>query len=376
MKNVKEVIGGNNTFAIDLYSQLKKPEKNLFFSPFSIFTALAMIYAGARGLTATQMKEALYITLDQDSFHSTLNALLRTLHSEESVEGFELNITSALWVQRGYDLLQEFLNIIQENYGEAMYKVNFAAVMEACAKINAWVAKQTREKIKGIIAPNSIDEFTRLILINAIYFKGIWAKPFKKIFTMDAPFKLVSGKTVSVPMMGKTDTFGYLKEENLQVLEMPYQGNRMSMIIFLPKTTEGLTEFESASNLERLVDDKYLLRLRKQEVYIGFPRFTMETKFSLKSTLSDLGINDAFTPDADFSEIMDLKPFFISDVIHKAFVEVNEKGTEAAAATAVVKTLGAGLPKNYFRADHPFLFIIRDLQSKSILFIGRLMNPQ
>ncbi|MBA7640363.1 hypothetical protein ES703_48028 [subsurface metagenome] len=387
MRNAKEeeLIKATNMFAIELYSQLRETEKNLFFSPFSIFTALAMVYAGARGSTANQMEEALHITLEQHRFHMALKTLLRILRSEESYKETELNIANLLCVKEGYDLLERFLFVIEDNYDAPIWKLDISLVEESCAKINAWVAEQTRGKIKNII--DSIDTEMRLILINAIYFKGMWEKTFDKKYTKDEPFTLISGEKLLVPMMHQTKNFSYLEDEQFQILEMSYKGNlifgtreQISMVIFLPKRFNSLSELEPLLTIGKIED--YLLRIREQytqKVKVFFPRFTINMKYKLTKYLSDLGLTEAFTKNADFSGISKKPVIFISDIVHKAFIEVNERGTEAAAVTAirvVGTSIGPRKEPPIFRADHPFIFLIQDSQTKTILFIGKLMNPK
>jgi len=387
LRNVKKegIINATNSFAIELYSRLKDPKQNLFFSPFSIFTALAMVYAGARGSTANQMKATLHIPLEQHLFHKTLKNLLQLLRIEEFYKDTELSIANLLGVKEGYALLEKFLWTIEDNYDASIWKLDFSLIEESCAKINDWVAEKTRGKISHII--DSIDPEMRLILINAIYFKGIWENTFDKNFTKDEHFTLISGEKVLVPMMHQTKNFSYLEDEKFQILEMPYKINmrsstreEISMVIFLPKRFNNLPELESHLTIEKI--ENYLLSLHDQytqKVRVFFPRFTIKMKYKLKRTLSDLGITDAFTKDADFSGISKETVIFISDVIHKAFVEVNERGTEAAAVTAigvVGASIGPRKEPPIFRADHPFIFLIQDSQTKTILFIGKLMNPK
>lgn len=387
LRNVKKegIINATNSFAIELYSRLKDPKQNLFFSPFSIFTALAMVYAGARGSTANQMKATLHIPLEQHLFHKTLKNLLQLLRIEEFYKDTELSIANLLGVKEGYALLEKFLWTIEDNYDASIWKLDFSLIEESCAKINDWVAEKTRGKISHII--DSIDPEMRLILINAIYFKGIWENTFDKNFTKDEHFTLISGEKVLVPMMHQTKNFSYLEDEKFQILEMPYKINmrsstreEISMVIFLPKRFNNLPELESHLTIEKI--ENYLLSLHDQytqKVRVFFPRFTIKMKYKLTRTLSDLGITDAFTKDADFSGISKETVIFISDVIHKAFVEVNERGTEAAAVTAigvVGASIGPRKEPPIFRADHPFIFLIQDSQTKTILFIGKLMNPK
>lgn len=387
MRNLKEeeLIKATSTFAIELYSQLRETEKNLFFSPFSIFTALAMVYAGARGSTANQMEQTLHIPLEQHQFHMALKNLLRILRNDESFKDTVLSIANLLCIKEGYDLLEKFLWTIEDNYNAPIWKLDFSLGVESCAKINAWVSEQTRGKIKNII--DSIDTEMRLILINAIYFKGMWENTFDKQYTKDEHFTLISDEKLVVPMMHQTKNFSYLEDEQFQILEMPYKANlifgkreQISMVIFLPKQSNSLSELEPLLTIQKIED--YFSRLREQyaqKVKVFFPRFTINMKYKLRKYLLDLGITEAFTKNADFSGISKEPIIFISDIIHKTFVEVNERGTEAAAVTAM-RVVGASIgPRKeppIFRADHPFLFIIQDLQTKTILFIGKLMNPK
>lgn len=387
MKNAKEeeLIKATNNFAIKLYSLLREPEKNLFFSPFSIFTALAMVYAGARGSTANQIETTLHIPLDQHKFHMVLKNLLRILLSEESYKDTELSIAYLMCVKEGYALLEKFLWTIEDSYNAPVWKLDFSLVEDSCIKINHWVAEQTRGKISNII--DSINKDMRLILINAIYFKGMWENTFDKNYTKEENFTLVSGKKVKVPMMHQTKKFSYLEDDQFQILEMPYKGNliygtheRISMVIFLPKHFKNVSELEPLLTIEKI--EEYLSILREKytkKVKVFIPRFTIKMKYKLTRALSELGITDAFTKNANFSGISKEPVIFISEVIHKAFVEVNERGTEAAAVTTI-GVVGASIgPKKeppLFRADHPFIFLIQDSQTKTILFIGKLMNPQ
>ncbi len=376
------IIKANNAFSVDLYARLKESEKNLFFSPFSIFIAISMVYAGARGLTETQIKETLHISQDQRNFYMEFKKLLGIFYSERTSE---LNIANLLCIERGYELLETFLYIVDDNFKGAIWELDFKSEVETCAKINSWVAEQTKGKIKNII--EAIEEKMGLILVNAIYFKGLWDSPFKEKDTKDEPFTLISGKEVDVPMMHQTDKFRFIEEENYQILEMPYKGirisgviERISMVIFLPKKNDSLEELENVLTIEQIVNHlSRLQKLSERNIKITFPQFKIETKYQLSKALYDLGIVEAFRDSSDFSGIAKNPPKRISKFIHKAFVDVNEKGTEAAAVTAI-RLLGASLgPKlepPEFRADHPFLFLLIDSQTGAILFIGRVMNPQ
>ncbi len=378
----EQIIKAINTFSIDLYTKLKEPDKNLFFSPFSIFTALSMIYAGAHGLTENQIKETLHITLDQNLFHTEFKKLLGILYGNR---GSELHIANLLCIQKGYKLLERFLWIIDDTYSGATWELDFKGDADPCSKINDWVAEQTRGKIKNII--NSIEEIIGLILVNAIYFKGSWDKAFKEENTNDDSFTLISGEEILVPMMHKTDNYSFLEEDNFQILEMYYKRIRIfgsleqiSMIIFLPNKKNGLGELEEVITVEKIINYvKRLKKLSEQKIKVVIPRFKIETRYELSKTLSELGITEAFTNRADFSRIAKNPPGPISKVIHKAFIDVNEKSTEAAAATALTVLGASFVPRQKppeFRADHPFLYLIIDSQTRTILFIGRVMNPK
>jgi len=367
---------GNNAFALDLYAKLRTGEGNLFFSPYSISTALAMTYAGARGETERQMAGVLHFDLPQSELHPALGAMVNDLNARGK-KGYQLVVANALWGQKGYRFLTEFLGLTRTHYGAGLNEVDFARAADAARKtINAWVEKQTRDKIRDLIKPGVLGSLTRLVLTNAIYFKGDWASQFKERSTRDEPFTMLDGKQVHVPIMNQTTEFRYMETDSFQALEMPYVGEELSIVVFLPRKTDGLPAFEQSLSADNLTT--WLSRLRKRKVLVGFPRFKMTSSFELADVLKAMGMATAFTGAADFSGMTGGKDLHISNVIHKAFVEVNEEGTEAAAATAVVMRLTAALPEPTpsFRADHPFLFLIRDNKTHSILFLGRVLNPK
>jgi serpin B len=264
----------------------------------------------------------------------------------------------------------------KENYGAGLKEVDFAADAEGARKtINAWVEKETKEKIKELLRPGVVGSDTRLVLTNAIYFKGDWARQFKKDATREEEFRLGGGKGVRAPLMRQRRTFGYLDGGTFQALEMPYAGKDLSMVVLLPKKLDGLPDLEKSLTPDDLVG--WLKRLREQEVDVALPRFKLTAEFELKPVLSSLGMPLAFTAGkADFSGVDGSRKLFLSAVVHKAFVDVNEQGTEAAAATGVVARATAVHVTPVFRADHPFVFLIRDRRSDSVLFLGRLANPR
>jgi serpin B len=386
----KVVVQGNNEFALALFARLRENQGNLFFSPYSISTALAMTYAGARGQTETQMAKVLHFptlagekvppepVMQEGQFHSAFGVVVKDLNQRAKKGNYELAVANALWGQKGYKLLNDFLRLIETEYGGRLTEVDFVTATESARKtINAWVEEKTKDKIKELLKPGVLDTMTRLVLTNAIYFKGDWARQFKKDRTKQSPFTLASGEKVDAPMMNQTGEFRYMKAEDFQALELPYVDNELSMIILLPKETDALPKFEKTLNLEDF--SQWLDRLHRREVIVSVPKFKMTSQFSLASVLTSMGMADAFSATAaDFSGITGGRDLFISAVIHKAYVDVNEEGTEAAAATGVTMRLTSVGPTQtpVFRADHPFLFLIRDNHSGSILFIGRLMNPQ
>jgi serpin B len=374
--NQDGVVEGNNKFALDLYQKLHSEPGNLFFSPYSISTALAFAYAGARGETEKQMRETLCFpaSISNKQFHEEFGKIIGRLNEAGQKGAYELVVANALWGQKDYKFLNDFLTVVRESYAGDLQQVDFIKqTEEARQTINAWVEEKTRDKIKELIKPGMIDAMTRLVLTNAIYFKGKWASQFKPEQTQNAPFTLLDGQKVNVPMMTQTEKFGYTETDTAQVLEMSYVNDELAMVVFLPKKIDGVGDLEKELTSGKLGD--LLDRLRKREVVVFLPRFKMTKEFELSQTLYSMGMPDAFSGRADFSGMTGDKELFISAVIHKAYVDVNEEGTEAAAATGIVMKLTAvEPPPPIFRADRPFVFIIRDKQSGSILFMGRVAN--
>jgi len=370
------VVEGNTVFALDLYRELKDNKGNLFFSPYSISTALAMTYAGARENTAKQMADVLHFPSGQKAIHPAFGQLENLLNEVQAKGDIQLNVANSLWPQEGYPLLEEYLALVKKYYGVVITPVDYRGAAEKAREIiNQWVEEKTKDKIKNLIQPGVLDALTRLVLVNAIYFKGNWASQFDEKQTKEDTFYLLSGKTVQTPLMTREKEFAYRDEAFLQVLELPYVGENLSMIVLLPKEKDGLPGLEkqlTAANLRMWTSG-----LRKQKVKVFLPRFKMTSEFSLSKTLAAMGMRDAFNPNkANFSG-MDgrLNWMYIGAVLHKAFVEVNEEGTEAAAATAVVVRIAMALEQPTFRADHPFIFLIRENSTGSILFLGRIMDP-
>jgi serpin B len=378
------VVEGNNQFAVDLYRRLAAEKKgNAVFSPYSISTALAMTYAGARGGTGAQMAKTLHFTLPRQQLHPTFARLIADL-TAETREGYDLSTANRLWGQKGYEFLPPFLAITRDDYGAELVPLDFGPDPEKARQtINRWIEAETRQKIKNLIPSDTLSPGTRLVLTNAIYFKGDWQHAFRKEGTADAPFTIAPGKTLKTPMMVQQNEFPYAEADGAQVLELPYQGDDLSMVVILPRRPTGLKQVERMLTVEKL--DQWIKQLNKQLnktlVLVHLPKFKMESGFDLSKTLSDMGTPLAFNSRrADFSGMTgDPQGLYISAVIHKAMIDVSEKGTEAAAATAVIAMVASVSPTPKpvtFRADHPFLFVLRDKKTGSILFLGRVVNPK
>ena len=385
--DISTLAEGNTRFALKLYRQLKDGEGNLFLSPYSISTALAMTYAGARGETADEMAAALDFNLPQDQLHAAFSGLQSGLQVGDAKDGVELAIANALWPHKDYPFRKDYVDLIVGSYDSAGQGLDYGNPEVARGIINGWVEKQTREKIKNLIPEGVIDSLTRMVLTNAIYFKGSWASAFKEKSTREMPFKVAPEKSIKIPMMFQKGKFGYYQDADVQVLEMPYKGEQVSMIVLLPN--QGGTSFGRPANppekkrtladLEKMLTtaklSEWLGKLRPIKVDTWLPKFKMTTEFSLADKLQALGMEKAFA-NADFSGMDGSKRLYLSAVLHKAFVEVNEEGTEAAAATAAVVGFRSARPMGpRFRADHPFLYLIRDKATGSILFLGRYVTP-
>ncbi len=370
-------VTANTRFAFDLYARLKTTDGNLFFSPYSISTCLAMTLAGARGATESQMAGVLHFGTDQTGLHSQFASLQNQLNAVQKKKDVALNIANGLWAQKDHPFLPAFLQIATRDYAAKMEQVDFHTGAESVRKdINDWVSGKTAGRIQDLIGPGALDSTTRLVLVNAIYFKGKWAAPFKKRNTISDLFTIAPGKDTSAQFMNLTDDFNYAEAGGLQLLELPYTGGDLSMVVLLPAKTSSFKDFENGLSAEKL--DQWLRQASVQTVNVYLPKFKLTQEFALAETLAGMGMTDAFSQKADFSGMDGARDLFISAVIHKAFVEVNEQGTEAAAATGVTAVASAVRPvtsEHVFRADHPFIFLIRDVHSGSILFLGRVSDP-
>ncbi|WP_437336925.1 serpin family protein [Sorangium sp. So ce394] len=374
------LVSGNSAFALDLYQQLREEPGNVFYSPYSISTALAMTWAGAKGETETAMADTLRFGLGQDKLHPAFNWIDQELESRgqgaqgADGEGFRLNVVNALWGQIGYGFEAPFLDTLALNYGAGMRVVDFVGhKQEAVDLINGWVSDQTEGKIEKLVPIDAITAETVLVLTNAIYFNAAWRTPFEPTATADGPFEKADGTEVTVPLMHASLEMPYAEGEGYQAVAMPYDGDELSMVIVLP-AKGTLDAFEASLDAAKV--DGIVGAMSEHLVETTMPKFKFEYELSLKKTLEAMGMEIAFTSGvADFTGINAEGQPYIQDVLHKAFVGVNEAGTEAAAATAViVGDESAPVPASLALVN-PFLFLIRDNATGSLLFVGRVADP-
>ena len=374
------VVDGNNKFAFNLFQQEQSVTTgtNQFYSPFSISTALAMVYAGALNETALQMSNTLNFDLSV-KFHSKYKHLLDKMNAGTDGK-IKLKIANGLWAQQNFKFLDSYFGIVKSNYHSELKNVDFEADIEretTRKEINSWVERNTNNKIKNILSQHDLNALTRLVLVNAIYFYGDWETPFKNSSTIRNKFSLMDGTHTIVPFMNQKGQYNYYEDSKIQAIEIPYTDNKASMVIFLPNTTTGISALGKSFDFNYYQD--IIESLQNTDVRLSLPKFKIDFKIELSNALSQMGMPLAFSPDsADFSGMTGKPNLCISKVIHKAFINVDEKGTEAAAATAVVMTMTMS-PRpseaKIFDADHPFLFLIKDNTTGSILFMGKIMKP-
>ena len=381
LESREELIAGNSEFALDLYRTLQSEEGNLFFSPLSISLAFGLLYPGAAGDTATQIADVMRYTLVDENLHRSFNWLDRELISRgEKSDGadgeeFRLNIANALWGNLGLRFLDSYLDTLARHYGAGLHTVDFARAPEdSREEINRWVNRQTEGRIPNLLPDGTITSDTQLVLSNAIYFNAAWAQPFESLATSAQDFRTLSGSIVSVEMMSKVGYYHRTERADYRSIELPYDGRELSMLIIVP---DDLTTFEKQLSIEQL--NRIINQLRPERTALRFPRFEYSSKLSLKTTLQDLGMRDAFESGrADLSRITGRPELTIHDVVHEGFIKVNEAGTEAAAATAIIGVRPTSIepPPRPFVVDQPFLFLIRDHGTGAIVFLGRVVNPQ
>ncbi|XP_058603582.1 leukocyte elastase inhibitor-like isoform X2 [Onychostoma macrolepis] len=392
---MEHLSGANTRFSLNLFKKIGggNASKNVFYSPISISSALAMVLLGAKENTAAQMFKVIshlfriyifkcFFSNASDQIHSSFNKLMSELNKPGAP--YVLGLANRLYGEQSYQFLEKFLNDAKRYYEAGLEEVDFKKKSEAArVNINKWVEKKTQEKIKDLLGPRSVIETTKLVLVNAIYFKGNWEKKFPKEATRDGQFKLNKTQTKPVKMMRQKSKFPltFIPEMDSQVLELPYVGKNLSMLIILPNEihdeTTGLQKLEKALTYEKLMEWTKPSKMQKQEVRVSLPRFKMEETYDMKNLLISMGMEDVFDGQkVNLSGMSPNKDLVVSGVIHKAYVEVNEEGTEAAAATAIVGlTTAMPVDPKTFTADHPFLFFIRHNPSNSILFFGRFCSP-
>jgi serpin B len=376
--DVRAVGDATNALGFDLYQALGRDPKNLVFSPLSVETALALTSAGARGQTAEQMARVLHAT----SLAGRLKRLAEPPLPDADQPGppaSELRIADALWAQQDYHFQPPFLALAEQNYAGGLHHVNFQADSEAARRtINLWVEKQTHDKIRDLIPPGAIDpRTTRMVLTNAVYFRAPWANAFEPANTRERAFHLADGSTVMAPLMYQQESFAYLRGEGFQAVQLRYAQSALAMELYLPDLVDGLPTLERLLTADRLT--AWGPKFEFLEVRLTLPRFKITSNFQLGKTLATLGMPDAFDAQkADFSGIASQESICLSEVVHQAYVDVNERGTEAAAATGMLLAASAAplAEPRVFTADHPFLFLIRDPSSEAILFLGRVSNPK
>jgi serpin B len=382
----RTVAEANNRFACDIYSRLAGEDgnagSNIFFSPYSISSALAITSEGAKGTTADEIRSVFYFPVNDSARREGYSAMNAGINTGDP--SYSLRTANALWAEKTFPFLAEYTSTAEQYYGANITNLDFIGQPDESRKtINSWVEDRTENRIRDLIPAGVITPMTRLVITNAVYFKGKWVKQFDTNKTADAEFRTAPGKTMMVPMMQRTDedaVFLYAENSDLQMLSLPYEhstGKQLSMVVLLPRA-DNLTGIEASLSADTL--SAMLQSAGSQRVMVYLPKFTVKTGYTrMGDTLAAMGMPTAFSAGADFSGMDGRKDLFISDVIHQAFVDVNEEGTEAAAATAVVMRLAAApgnpAPVPVFRADHPFIFLIRDDETGTILFMGRIANP-
>ena len=378
--DVASVASGNNAFAFDMYAQLTASHSgNLFFSPYSISSALAMTFDGARGQTSSQMADAMQFPFGRSRLNAAFSSLSGDLDSGGTVDGkqvYDLSLANSLWGQTGFPINPNFIQTLNQDYGAGLQTVDFTDATTASNEINQWVANETANKIQNLFSPGDFPAGTDMVLVNAIYFKGSWASEFDPTRTKQQTFYLDSQSTETVPTMRQDEDLAYAENSQTQIVEIPYVGYNLSMVIILPTDVDGLAALEANLTAGKL--SRWMNAMSEYKVSLMLPKFKLNTASDLTGPLQSLGMTDAFSIGANFSGITPAPMFQLTKVVHDAYVNVDETGTEAAAATGVVGVVAVVItppPTAVFRANHPFLFLIRDRSSGAILFMGRVNDP-
>ncbi len=390
-EGVESVVNANNQFAFKLYSEYSKTSnENIFFSPYSISTAVGMAYEGAKGETASEIQSVFQFPQDEDTRRPAFAKIQNTIN--HGSDQYELYSANALWAEKSYPFKKDYFKVIEDRYAGKATNMDFNNTPEQSrVTINKWIEEKTKDKIKSPIPSGSITSDTGLVITNAIYLKGTWVKQFDKSKTKPTPFRVNSEKEIEVQMMRPTEDadFNYAETEDLQILEMPYKGDEVSMIVLLPKGKReeysgryfpiNLTEEESLAKLEESLSaekfQEWRGMLKETELMVYMPKFEFETRYKLNDDLKKMGMSSAFEfGKADFSGMDGTKYLYISEALHQAYVKVDEEGTEATASTQLIMMIGAAMTPE-FRADHPFIFIIQQRETGNILFIGKVVDP-
>src|SRR5581483_10170431 len=371
-----KIVQGNNEFAFDLCGRLRAESGNFVFSPYSISTALAMTYTGARGDTAEQMAKTMHFPLGPEQLPPVYGKLVNELRGEGGKRPYKLNIANRIWGQKGFGFRPAFLQQLDRDYRAGLEEVDYKESLEKSRQtINAWVAKETEDKIKDLLSPSALTPLTRMVLTNAIFLEASWVEPFHEGNTKEGDFFVAADKKSRASLMHLQLNASYLDGEAFQAIELPYRGGGLSMMVLLPKKVDGIAELEKSLTATKLAE--WLPKFKRYQVELTLPKFKMGKSIGLSKELAALGMPKPFSPDADFSGMASAQ-LKIDNVIHQAFVDVNEKGTVAAAAAVVVALASAApvnLPKAEFKADHPFVFVLRESRSGSVLFMGRVSQP-
>jgi len=362
-----------NQFALDFFKQASLDEKgNIFFSPFSLSTAMGMTYAGAKGVSQDQIAKVFHFAPNSEKFHKQQGNILKRLNAK--TDSVQLNIVNSLWAEKTYPFKGSYSTLMKKAYSAKVRPMDFInKPEESRLTINRDIYKSTNEKIKDLLPLGSLNNLTRLVLTNAIYFKGEWKIKFQKERTSEANFHITPQNVIKCKMMGVKSEFNYYEGSKFQALELPYAGGNFSMVIILPAANQPLDEL--SNSLSNTSFDDIFKGFNNEEVIVSIPKFKLSKGYQLKEILSNMGMPQPFTDDADFTRMTSLSNLKISDVYHKAFIEVNEQGTEAAAATAVVIAMKSIGHDTFFIANRPFLFLIREKSANTILFMGRIVDP-
>ena len=372
----KTIAENNNIFMMKAYKLLTDKDDNIFISPYSITSALAMTYAGAANKTAAEMGTALEFSGNNINFHENFGKVTTGINEVQKKGEIQLSIANSLWLADGFKFSDEFLRINKTFYKAELTNLNFAESQKSRKTINDWVAEKTKDKIKDLIPEGILDALTKLVLTNAVYFKAEWAEQFKKNNTEESEFITYGNGSVNVDMMHLKHRYNYMENSELQFIEMPYKGGDASMFVLLPKNKDGLKAIEKKLTYQNLAD--YTSQMQKKEVDVFFPKYKMSLSYELRELMGKLGMKEAFNKKADFSKMNGKTDLYISAIIHKTFIAVDEEGTEAAAATAVVMRMKSMPPQNdfaVFKADHPFFYFIKEKSTGTILFAGRVTDP-